>query len=177
MTKGYTDVRACIEQGQDGERKYCCAFFLNSDNRVDDWMCFGRMLKICDAKFNGEDWNLLSGPLSQLCNYASFLFLISFLFFFFFFWCKTPLICTKRDTQLVQENATMHLACKLFCVQRWVSVFLDLICCSACVFSPAFSLISRDECCPGWFGVLPASGVHAKRWVTSFLAFCKWKTN
>ena len=29
MTKGYMDVRACIEQGQDGERKYCCAFFLN----------------------------------------------------------------------------------------------------------------------------------------------------
>ena len=43
MTKGYMDVRACIEQGQDGERKYCCDFFLNSDKRVDDWMCFGRM--------------------------------------------------------------------------------------------------------------------------------------
>ena len=56
MTKGYIDVRVCIEQGQDGERKYCCAFFLNSDNRVDDWMCFGRMLKMCDAKYNGEDW-------------------------------------------------------------------------------------------------------------------------
>ena len=35
MTKGYIDVRACIEQGQDGERKYCCAFFLNSDIRVE----------------------------------------------------------------------------------------------------------------------------------------------
>ena len=38
------------------EIKYCCAFFLNSDNRVDDWMCFGRVLKMCDAKYNGEDW-------------------------------------------------------------------------------------------------------------------------
>ena len=56
MTNGYMDVRVCIEKGQDGERKYCCAFFLNSDNRVDDLMCFGRMLKMCDAKYNGEDW-------------------------------------------------------------------------------------------------------------------------
>ena len=29
MTKGYMDVRACIEQGQDGERKYSCPFFIN----------------------------------------------------------------------------------------------------------------------------------------------------
>ena len=26
------DVRACIEQGQDGERKYCCAFFKVENN-------------------------------------------------------------------------------------------------------------------------------------------------
>ena len=60
------DVRACIEQGQDGERKYCCAFFLNSDNRVDNWMCFGRMLKMCDAKYNGEDWKRVEWTINCL---------------------------------------------------------------------------------------------------------------
>ena len=117
-------------------------------------------LSLLSSLLSSFTWNSFSTPLSALpLRIISF----SFVFSFFFFLVQNPTQLHKRDTQLVQENATMHLACKLFCVQIWVSVFLDLICCSACVFSPAFSLISRDECCPGWFGVLPASGVHAKR--------------
>ena len=34
MTKSYMEVGVCIDQGQDGERKYFCAFFLNNG---EDW--------------------------------------------------------------------------------------------------------------------------------------------
>ena len=41
----YVDVKMCFEQGQDGERKYSSAFFLNSDNVVVYCRCVGRKMR------------------------------------------------------------------------------------------------------------------------------------
>ena len=54
--------------------------------------------------------------LSSAITHHFFLF-FSFLFLFFFL-VQNPIHCTKQDTQLVQDNVTKQLACKLSCVQR-----------------------------------------------------------
>ena len=93
---------------------------------------------------------------------------------FLFFGAKTPFNAQNETHSLsrITPHCSWHVNHLVF-KDGWQYFGPDVLWCVR-VFSPAFSLISwQGECCPSWFGVLPASSVPAKRGVTSFLVFCK----